>query len=77
MAQLLLRNLDDAVVERLKQQAEARKIPIEQLLREILTAAAGPSRKQVLAEMDRIRAMTPKRLLDDSTDLIRKDRDRR
>jgi antitoxin FitA len=77
MGQLLVRNLDDAIVERLKRQAEARKISLEQLLREILATAAGPSRKQVLAEMDRIRAMTPKKLETSSTDLIREDRDRR
>lgn len=77
MGQLLVRNLDDAVVERLKRQAEARKISLEQLLREVLSAAAGPSRKAVVAEMDRIRAMTPKKLETSSTDLIREDRDRR
>jgi plasmid stability protein len=77
MGQLLVRNLDDAVVERLKRQAEARKISLEQLLREILAAAAGPSRKEILATMDRIRAMTPKKLATSSTDLIREDRDRR
>ncbi len=77
MGQLLVRNLDDGVVERLKRQAEARKISLEQLLREVLSAAAGPSRKEVLEAADRIRRMTPKRLADDSTDLIRADRDSR
>ena len=77
MGQLLVRNLDDGVVERLKRQAEARKISLEQLLREVLAAAAGPSRAEILAAADRIRRMTPKRLTDDSTDLIRADRDSR
>lgn len=77
MADLLIRNLDEAVIERLERQAQARKIPLEQFLREILTAAAGPSRQQILAAMDRIRRMTPKRLTDDSTDMIRADRDSR
>lgn len=77
MGQLLVRNLDDGVVDRLKRQAEARKISLEQHLREILSAAAGPSRKALVAAADRIRRMTPKRLADDSTDLIRADRDRR
>jgi plasmid stability protein len=77
MGQLLVRNLDDAVIERLKRQAEVRKISLEQLLREVLSAAAGPSRKEILAQMDRIRAMTPKKLTTSSTDLIREDRDRR
>jgi antitoxin FitA len=77
MGQLLVRNLDDAVVERLKRQAEARKISLEQFLRELLSRAAGPTRAEMLAEADRIRSMTPKPLTDDSTDLIRADRDRR
>jgi antitoxin FitA len=77
MGQLLVRNLDDGVIERLKRQAEARKIALEQLLREILSGAAGPSRQEVLEAADRIRRMTPKRLNDDSTDLIRADRDNR
>lgn len=77
MGQLLVRQLDDGVIERLKRQAEARKISLEQLLREVLSAAAGPSRLEIVATADRIRAMTPKRLTDDSTDLIRADRDRR
>jgi plasmid stability protein len=77
MGQLLVRNLDDGVVERLKRRAEARTISLEQLLREILSDAAGPSRQELVAEMDRIRAMTPKKLATSSTDLIREDRDRR
>ncbi|MCW5770529.1 MAG: hypothetical protein KIT16_02750 [Rhodospirillaceae bacterium] len=77
MGQLLVRNLDDGVIERLKRQAEARRISLEQLLREVLADAAGRSRAEMLAEMDRIRAMTPRKLATSSTDLIRKDRDRR
>lgn len=77
MGQLLVRNLDDGVIERLKRQAESRRISLEQLLREVLADAAGPSRAEMLAEMDRIRAMTPRKLTTSSTDLIRKDRDRR
>lgn len=77
MGQVLIRNLDEGVVDRLKRQAEARKISLEQFLREVLSAAAGPSRKEALEAADRIRRMTPKRLTDDSTDLIRADRDSR
>lgn len=77
MGQLLVRNLDDAVIERLKRQAEARRISLEQLLRELLSEAAGPTRQALVAEMDRIRAMTPKKLTTDSADIIRDARDRR
>lgn len=74
MGQVIVRNLDDAVIERLKQSARARDQSLEQRLRDILTEAAKPSRAQLLAEMDRIRAMSNYTELD-ATDLIREDRD--
>jgi plasmid stability protein len=79
MAQVVIRNIDDDVVERLKARAAAEKKSLEQKLRDVLTEAAKPSRAEVLAEVDRIRAMTPPRppgaLL--AEDLIREDRDSR
>jgi plasmid stability protein len=77
MAQVVVRNIDDDVIERLRRRAAERKQSLEQTLREILTEAARPTRAERVAEIDRIRAMTPKRLTDDSTDLIRAERDRR
>ena len=74
MAQVLVRNLDDEVVERLRQRARREGRSLEQKLREILTAAARPDREEILAEMDRIRAMTPQVPQTDSTELIREDR---
>ena len=49
--------------------------PLEQELRNILIDAARPGRDEVLADMDRIRAMTPKVAQADSAELIREDRD--
>jgi plasmid stability protein len=77
MAQVVIRNLDDVVVERLKARAVAEKKSLEQTLRDLLTEAARPSRTEIIAEMRRIRAMTPRPLSTDSTDLIREDRDSR
>jgi antitoxin FitA len=79
MAQVVIRNIDDDVVERLKARAAAEKNSLEQKLREVLTAAAGPSHAEVLAEVDRTRAMTPPRPLGAplAEDLIREDRDSR
>jgi plasmid stability protein len=74
MGQILVRNLEDAVIEKLKARAAREKRSLEQTVREILMDAAKPSRSEVLAEMDRIRAMTPKRL-DSSVPLIRAFRD--
>jgi hypothetical protein len=50
---------------------------LEQELRNILTAAAVPTRGALLAELDRCRALTPpgdRRLAEE---LVREDRDRR
>lgn len=77
MAQVIVRNLDDQVVARLKQRAKARGRRLEQELREILAEAAKPARMELLAEIDRIRAMTPPGPPIDSTALIREDRDSR
>ena len=79
MAQVVIRNIDDDVVERLKVRAAAEKKSLEQKLRDVLTEAAKPSRAEVLAEVDRIRAMTPPRPLGAplAEDLIREDRDSR
>jgi plasmid stability protein len=79
MAQVVIRNIDDDVVERLKARAAAEKKSLEQKLRDVLTEAAKPSRAEVLAEVDRIRAMTPPRPPGAplAEDLIREDRDSR
>jgi plasmid stability protein len=79
MAQVVIRNIDDDVVERLKARAAAEKKSLEQTLRDVLTEAARPSRAEVLAEVDRIRAMTPPRPPGAplAEDLIREDRDSR
>jgi plasmid stability protein len=79
MAQVVIRNIDDEVVECLKARAAAEKKSLEQKLRDVLTEAARPSRAEVLAEVDRIRAMTPPRPPGAplAEDLIREDRDSR
>ena len=77
MAQVVIRNIDDGVMERLRQRAKAQRRSLEQTLRDILAEAARPGRVEIMAEMARIRAMTPKRLRTDSAKLIRRDRDRR
>jgi antitoxin FitA len=59
MAQVLVRNLPDEVIARLKARAARARHSLEQELRNILIDAARPGREEVLADMDRIRAMTP------------------
>jgi plasmid stability protein len=79
MAQVIIRNIDDAVIARLRERARAKKQSLEQTLREVLSEAARPSRAELLAEMARIRAMAPPRppnapLVED---IIRQERDKR
>ena len=76
MAQVLVRNLSDDVVARLKARAARARHSLEQELRDILTESARPRREEILADMDRIRALTQKVPQTDSAELIRADRDR-
>jgi antitoxin FitA len=76
MGQVLVRNLDDLVIETLRRRAERHGRSLEQELRVVLTEAAAPTTAERLALVDEIRAMTPSRL-SDSTPLIRDDRDER
>jgi plasmid stability protein len=77
MAQVIVRNLDDEVVASLKLKAKLKGHSLEQELRDILKRAAELSKEEKLALIDSIRSMTPRRLEDDSADLIREDRDSR
>jgi plasmid stability protein len=73
--------VEDRVLERLKARAAAQRRSLEQSLRDLLTEAAKPSRAELLAELERIRAMTPSRepgvTYPTAEQLIREDRDRR
>jgi plasmid stability protein len=74
-------NLEDRVIERLKVRAATQRKSLEQSLRDLLTEAAKPDRSELIAALDRIRAMTPHRKpgvdYPTSEQLIREDRDRR
>ena len=74
--QVVVRNLEPGVVAALKRQASRAGRSLERELRTILTREAGADRRELIAESDRIRAMTPAPL-SDSTELLRQDRDRR
>jgi plasmid stability protein len=76
MAQVLIRNLPDEIVERLKVRALNKGHSLEQELREIVTAAAPLTREEKLAIIDSFLARSPM-AKHDSTDFIREDRDRR
>lgn len=76
MAQVIVRNLESDVVERLKLKAELHGRSLEQELREILRAAAPLTVEQKLALMRRSQALTPKGVKQTPSEvLIREDRD--
>lgn len=81
MGQVIVRNLDDAVLEALRKRARERGTSMEQFLREGITAMVAPDRRQWLEQLDRIRAMAPPQSSAGSSplveELIREDRDRR
>jgi plasmid stability protein len=77
MAQVLVRQLDDHVVEALRARAKAQGLSLEQSLRDLLTHAARLD-NSLRDELARLRATTPAagRSLDVAA-LIRADRDGR
>ena len=76
MAQLLIRNLEDDVVDALKKRAASEGKSLEQSLRDLLCEAVLPEVARRLAIIKRIRAMGPQsKRQTDSTILIRRTRD--
>ena len=78
MGQILVRNLDDAIIKRLKQDASREGISLEEKARRVLGEAAKNNKQQLMEELKRIRAMSPPITEPPfSQDLIREDRDSR
>ena len=77
MAQVLIRNLPNDVVERLKERAAGKGRSLEQELREIVITAAPLSTAERVAIINHFQALSKRRPKRDATDLIREDRDRR
>jgi plasmid stability protein len=81
MGQVIVRNLDDEVIERHRERAKARGVSLEQQLRDVLAESAQPSREELVEEMRRIRSLTPKpppgQRVIEGWELIREDRDSR
>ncbi len=59
MGQVLVRNLDDRVIESLKTKAELKGHSLEQELRDVLTKAAPLTPAEKIALFNKLRAMTP------------------
>lgn len=77
MAQLLVRDLDPEIVERLKQRAKRHNRSLQGEARLILEEAArGVSMEEAREVAERIRKSLAGTMLSDSAELIREDRDR-
>jgi plasmid stability protein len=77
MGQLLVRGLEDQVIERLKRRADSHHRSLEAELRDILQLAARQVDLSQATELaDRIRKKLEGRPHSDSAELIREDRDR-
>jgi plasmid stability protein len=74
MKQMLVRNIDDEIAERFKAKAQEEGKSAEQVLRDLIAQYAGPTREQVVAEIDALRKRIGP-VSGDSADLIREDRD--
>lgn len=75
MAQMLIQDLEDTVVEKLTALAKDFGRTPEDLARDILTKAM-PNSEERVERANRIRAMSPRSPTTDSWQLIREDRDR-
>ncbi|MEW6267725.1 MAG: hypothetical protein AB1689_00340 [Thermodesulfobacteriota bacterium] len=76
MAQVIIRNLDDQAVDRLKARARRKGVSLESELRAIVTDAARIDRSSFRERAARLRRKLGRRPVSDSTELIREDRDR-
>ncbi len=74
MVDILVRNVDQATADRLKEKAKAEGKSVSDIAREALTAAANPSKEEIWAEADRLRQKIGK-VTGDSTADIRAWRD--
>jgi plasmid stability protein len=59
MGQVLVRNLDDLVIESLKTKADLKGHSLEQELRDVLTNAAPLTPEEKIALFRKLRALTP------------------
>jgi antitoxin FitA len=59
VGQVIVRNLDDEVIEMHRRRAKARGVSLEQELRDVLRRTATPTRDERLRRVNEIAALTP------------------
>lgn len=77
MGQVLIRNVDDAVLAALRERATVHGVSLEAELRDVLTRAAGRPRADLAAEFAAVRARTPNKPRRLAEDLVRESREER
>jgi plasmid stability protein len=77
LGQVLIRGVDDVVLQSLKERAVQHGRSLEAELRQILTDAARKPRAALIRELAEIRAMTPPGPGPLAEDLVREGRDER
>lgn len=75
MAQIVIRKLDDAVIERLRRRAKTKGHSLESELRGVITRAAMMTTAEKLDVVDAIRTRSKAVARPPAEDLIRRDRD--
>ena len=76
MAQILIRDLDESLVERLERRARRNSRSLEAEVKLVLEQAAGMEPEAVSAAVDKIRRRIGNRAFADTADIIREGRDR-
>ncbi|MGK9170784.1 hypothetical protein KXR53_31095 [Inquilinus limosus] len=77
MGQVIIRNLDDRIIELWKAKADFEGTSLEQTLRDLLIREAPLAPDQKLAMLKAFRESNHRTQTSDSVDLIREDRDAR
>lgn len=73
---MLIRNLDDAVIRRLKERAERHRTSAEEEARRVLAAGVGFDREAAIARLDAIAKANGPQGRPSSNEMLRADRDR-
>jgi plasmid stability protein len=76
VAQVVIRNIDEAVMERLRARARRKGVALERELRDLLSAAARGDRASFSERAASFRRQLAGRRHSDSTQLLRQDRRR-
>jgi plasmid stability protein len=76
MAQIVIRNLDDAVVDALRQRAAACGTSMEEQARRALTSVVGLDREEAVRRLDEIRRRIGRLPGPSVVEELRRDRDR-